>query len=86
VEKTARMRLAARPSSEVMKDDLPRREVVRQKAPRAAAPQYVEDRVEDLAGAVDFRLFMSFEGRYVRLDIAPFFIREVGWVRRSHNC
>jgi hypothetical protein len=66
------------PGSELMKDSLPRREVVRQKAPRAAAPQYVEDGVEDLTQTVDPGSPGRFRGGELWLQAGPFCIGEVG--------
>jgi hypothetical protein len=74
------------PSSEVMKDGLPRWEVVRQKAPRAATPQDIEEGVEDLAPAVDRRSTGGSRDGKMRLQARPFCVREVGWVRLSHAC
>jgi hypothetical protein len=69
-----------------MKDSLSRREVVRQKAPRAATPQDIEDGVEDLTSAVDPRSSGGFGGGKMWLQAGPFGIGEVGWVRLSHAC
>jgi hypothetical protein len=69
-----------------MKDSLPRREVMRQKAPRAATPQDIEDGVEDLTWAVDPRSSGGFGGGKMGLQTNPFGIGEVGWVRLSHAC
>src|SRR4051794_25778865 len=50
------------PEAKVMVDGLPRREVVRQQAPGAAAAENVEDGVEDLADAVEARSSRSLGG------------------------
>ena len=55
------------PSSEVVKDGLPRREVVGQKAPRAATPQDVEDRIEYFLWTVDPRSAGGFWDGKMRL-------------------
>jgi hypothetical protein len=74
------------PSSEVVKDGLPRREVVGQKAPRAATPQDVEDDIEDFALIVNPGSAGGFRDGKMRLQAGPFSIGEVGWVRLSHAC
>jgi hypothetical protein len=55
------------PSSEVVKDGLPRREVVWKEAPRTATSQDVEDGVEDIAPAVDRRSTGGFRDGKMRL-------------------
>src|SRR5215211_3905239 len=72
------------PSSEVVVDSLPRREVTRQKPPLAAALQDIENSVQDLAGAVDSWASSPFRGREVGLEIQPFGVGEVGRVALSH--
>ena len=74
------------PSSEVVKDGLPRWEVVRQKAPRAATPQDVEDRIEYFPGTVGPWSAGGFRDGKMRLHTCPFCVGEVGGVRFSHAC
>src|SRR5215208_5000088 len=74
------------PSPEVVLDGLPRREVVRQKSPGAAALQDVEDGVEDLEQAVQARSPFVFWERQERFDALPLGIGKVGWVCSSHAC
>ena len=74
------------PLPEVMVDGRPSGEVVREQAPLAAAPQEVEDGVEDLARAMDPRSPMSLGSGQVRLDVIPLGIGKVRWVRSSHTC
>jgi pimeloyl-ACP methyl ester carboxylesterase len=64
-------------ASEVMVDDAPGREVVRNQAPRTAAPHHVEDGVEDLAQRVDSRASGGFGSGKVRLKAAPFGIGKI---------
>src|SRR5215207_6791468 len=73
------------PEAKVMVDGLPRREVVRQQAPGAAAAENVEDGVEDLAQVVEARLSRGFRGwGQMGFDARPFSIGEVGLVCFSH--
>src|SRR5215203_6450968 len=72
------------PSSEVVVDSLPRREVTGQKPPLAAALQDVENSVEDLAEAMDSWVSSPFRGWEVGLEILPFGVGEVGRVALSH--
>src|SRR5215208_5063013 len=72
------------PSSEVVVDGLPRREVTGQKPPLAAALQDVENSVQDLAGAMDSWASSPFWGREMGLEVPPFGIGEVGRVALSH--
>jgi hypothetical protein len=74
------------PRAEVVVDGLPRREVVGQKPPGAAALQEVEDGVEDLAQAVQARSPFVFWDRQERFDALPLGIGKVGWVCTSHSC
>jgi hypothetical protein len=74
------------PCSEVVEDGLPRRVIVRQKAPRTATPQDVEDSVEDFALVVNRRSAKGFWGGKMGFQAAPFGIGEVGRVRFSHAC
>lgn len=68
-----------------MVDGLPRREVVREQAPGAAAAQHVEDGVEDLAQRMNPGASGSFRRGQVRLDDFPLGIGEVGSVCSSHH-
>ena len=53
----------------------------------AAASQDVDvDGIEDLTWAVDHRASISFWCGHVRLDVVPFGIGEICWVRFSHTC
>src|SRR5215207_2473448 len=73
------------PEAKVMVDGLPRREVVRQQAPGAAAAENVEDGVEDLAQVVEARSSRGFRGwGQMGFDARPFSIGEVGLVCFSH--
>src|SRR5215208_6388561 len=72
------------PHPEVMMHRRPRRELAWKHAPLAAASQDVEDGVEDLTKAVDPRPSTSFRRGQMRLDVVPFSIGEVCWVRLSH--
>jgi hypothetical protein len=72
------------PSSEVVVDSLPRREVTGQKPPLAAALQDIENGVQNLAGAVDSRASSPFRGREVGLEVPPFGIGKVSRVPLSH--
>jgi len=74
------------PDPEVVKDGLPRWEVVRQEAPRTAAPQDVEDGVEYLTEAMGLRSPSGFLNGNMRLQAGPFGIGEIGGVRFSHAC
>jgi hypothetical protein len=67
-------------------DAAPGWEVVRNQAPRTAAPYDVEDGVEDLSEGVDTRTSGGFGSGKVRFDAAPFGIGEVGWICCSHAC
>ena len=69
-----------------MVDGGPSREVVREQAPLAPTLQDVEDGVQDLTKIVDPRASVSFGSGHVRLDVVPFGIREICWVRFSHAC
>src|SRR5688500_2520555 len=71
---------------EVVVDAAPGREVVRKQAPRTAAPDDVEDGVEDLTQRVDSRTSGGSGSGKVRLQTAPFGIGEVGWICCSHAC
>jgi hypothetical protein len=59
---------------------------VGQESPLAATTYDVEDGVEDLAWAMGSRPPMFLGSGHVRLDVVPFGIREICWVRLSHTC
>jgi len=65
-------------------DTLPRWEVAGQKTPRTAAPEDVEDGVEDLAGAVGFRSSPLVGRRNMELKTPPFGVGEIGGVASFH--
>jgi hypothetical protein len=73
------------PETEVVVDGLPGREVVRQQSPGTAAPDDVEDGVEDLAQRIDPRAPIGFGCGKMGLQAAPFGIGEVGLVCFSHD-
>jgi hypothetical protein len=60
------------------------REVVRKQAPLTTAFEEVEDGLEDLTKIVDPGPSMSFGSGHVRLDVVPFGIIKICWVRFSH--
>jgi hypothetical protein len=72
------------PETKVVIDGLPRREVVRQQSPGAAALEHVEDGVEDLAQAMEARRTVGFGSGKVGLQAAPFGIRQIGLICFSH--
>jgi len=75
------------PSSEVVVDRLPRRELMRHQAPSTAATHDdVEDGVKELTQSVDTRPSASLWGRQIRLYASPLGVGEVGWVSLSHAC
>lgn len=73
------------PSSEVVVNGLPGREVPRKQAPSAATLEDIEDGVENLTGVVDLRATDGFGSRQVWLEVGPFSIGEVGRVCCSHT-
>ena len=74
------------PEAEVVVDGLPKREVVGQESPGAAAFDDVEDGVEYLAQAMETGT-PTVVGRWrVPLKARPFGIGKVGRVRSSHEC
>jgi hypothetical protein len=74
------------PGSEVVIDGRPSREVVGKKAPLTTAFEDVEDGVQDLTKVVSPRPSVSFGSGHVRLDVVPFGIGKIRWVRFSHTC
>jgi hypothetical protein len=74
------------PGSEVVIDGWPSREVVGKKVPLTTAFEDVEDGVQDLTKVVSPRPSVSFWGGQVRLDVLPFGIGKIRWVRFSHTC
>src|SRR5215217_6666359 len=76
----------AAPSSEVVVDGAPRREVVAGQEPlRTATPQDVEeDGVEDLAGTVDSGSTSLAGSRNIGLKTLPFSVGEIGGVAPFH--
>ena len=66
------------PESEVVVDGLPRWEVVGQQSPGAAAPQDVEDGVEDLAQAMEARTPVGSGSGKMGLQAAPLGVGKVG--------
>src|SRR5215208_7456802 len=75
------------PGSEVVIDGEPSREVVGKQAPLlATAHQDVKDGVQDLTKIVDPGASISCGGWQMRLDVVPFDIGKIRWVRFSHAC
>ena len=74
------------PFSEIMVDGGPSREVVGEQAPLATALQDVEEGLEDLTKVVGPGASISFGRGHVRLDVIPFGIGKICWVRFSHAC
>jgi len=73
------------PSFGVLVDGRPRRQVVREHAPRASRARDVDDGVDDFA-QVGARSAAPFGGRKHGFDEFPLRVREVGVVRLSfHN-
>ena len=73
------------PSSEVVVDGLPGRELVGHKSPSTSATDYVKDGVEDLAQGVYPRASGSSGSRQMRLDAYPLGVGEVGLVCSSDH-
>ena len=67
-------------------DGLPRREVVGQEPPLAAAFEDVEDGIEDLTEIMDPRASMSCGVGHVRSYVVPLGIGKIRRVRFSHAC
>src|SRR5829696_962401 len=63
-----------------MVDGLPRREVAREQAPGAAAPQDVEDRIEDSARRVGLGSTAGLLRRQKGVQAEPFGVGEIGRV------
>jgi hypothetical protein len=59
---------------------------VRKQAPLTTAFEDVENGVQDLTKIVDPGASESFGGWHVRLDVVPFGIGAIRWVRFSHAC
>ena len=74
------------PFSEIMVDGGPSREVVGEQAPLATALLEIEDGVQDLTKTVGPRSSMALGRGHVRLDVIPFGIGKICWVRFSHAC
>src|SRR5262249_51410748 len=69
------------PATKVVIDYLPRRAVVRQQPPRAAAADNIKNAVEDFALRVVLRSSAPHGMGPVRSNGYPFVVGEVGWVR-----
>jgi len=65
-------------------DGLPRRQLIRQKSPSAAALEDVVDSVEDLAGGVDPGSSSLVGRRNVGLDAFPFGVGQISQVAPFH--
>ena len=66
------------PLTEVVVDGLPGWEVMGQKAPSAAATDYVKDSVEDLTQAMEARSPFVFWGRQESFDALPLSVGKIG--------
>src|SRR3954454_24757807 len=68
----------ASPALEVIIDRLPRREVGREKPPRAPGPQGIQDRVDELAGGSLARTPARHRIRHERRDHHPLRLSQIG--------
>ncbi len=68
------------PAPQVAIDGVPRGEVVGQHAPRAAASQYIKDRVHNVAAIVFGRSAAGFWGWDQVSDVCPLSILEIRWI------
>ena len=59
---------------------------MREQSPLASGLQKVEDSVQDFTETVGPRPAMSLGGGQVRLDVFPFGVGQIRWVRLSHAC
>jgi hypothetical protein len=59
---------------------------VGKQAPLATALEDVKDGVQDLTKIVDPGASMACGGGQMRLDVVPFGIGKIRWVRFSHTC
>ena len=57
-----------------------------EQAPLTATVEKVEDSVEDLTKVVSPRPSQLFGCGHVRLDVFPFGVGKIRWVRFSHAC
>ena len=57
-----------------------------EQAPLTATFEKVEDSVEDLTKVVSPRPSQPFGCGHVRLDVFPFGVGKIRWVRFSHTC
>jgi hypothetical protein len=78
------------PSSEIMVDYRPGREVVGEQPPGTAAPRQIPTGIENFPLGVCLRAAPSFGRGHEMLNQLPFAIRQVSWVRLSRfhapNC
>jgi hypothetical protein len=71
-------------SPEMVVDGGPRREVAREQAPRAAAPQDVEYCVEDVTQAMGARSTRRLRWRETSFQASPFLVGKLRWVLLAH--